>query len=145
MFPLFTYLLSHLLGKKSFKKNNTSSKNLRTYPVVGNLPHFIKNRHRFLEWMTEVLKEQPTNTVTFWRPGKMQGVITAKPLNVEHMLKTNFENYRKGDRFICLLEDFVGNGIFNSDGDMESELELPLISTSCSYNNNIHCFPVFVV
>lgn len=118
MFPLSTYLLNHFLGKKSFKKNNTSSKNLRTYPVVGNLPDFIKNRHRFLEWMTIVLKEQPTNTVTFWRPGKVQGVITAKPLNGEHMLKTNFENYRKGDRFISLMEDIVSNGIFNSDGDM---------------------------
>ncbi|KAF5203934.1 Cytochrome p450 [Thalictrum thalictroides] len=34
------------------------------------------------------------------------------------MLKTNFENYPKGDRFIILLKDFLGQGIFNSDGDL---------------------------
>lgn len=32
------------------------------------------------------------------------------------MLKTNFENYPKGPRFITLLQDFLGQGIFNSDG-----------------------------
>jgi cytochrome P450 len=39
-------------------------------------------------------------------------------LNVEYILKTNFENYPKGDRFINLLEDFLGRGIFNSDGEL---------------------------
>lgn len=34
------------------------------------------------------------------------------------MLKTNFENYPKGPRFIALLEDFLGKGIFNSDGEV---------------------------
>ncbi|GJV28807.1 cytochrome P450 94A1-like protein [Tanacetum coccineum] len=33
------------------------------------------------------------------------------------MFKTNFENYPKGTRFISLLEDFLGRGIFNSDGE----------------------------
>lgn len=39
-------------------------------------------------------------------------------MNVEHMLKTNFENYPKGERFIELLEDFLGKGIFNADGEL---------------------------
>lgn len=34
------------------------------------------------------------------------------------MLKTNFENYPKGDRTIHLLGDFLGQGIFNSDGHL---------------------------
>lgn len=34
------------------------------------------------------------------------------------MLKTNFGNYPKGPRFISLLEDFLGCGIFNSDGEI---------------------------
>jgi cytochrome P450 len=34
------------------------------------------------------------------------------------MLKTDFENYPKGDHFIMLLEDFLGRGIFNSDGKL---------------------------
>jgi cytochrome P450 len=39
-------------------------------------------------------------------------------LNVEYILKTNFENYPKGNRFIKLLGDFLGRGIFNSDGEL---------------------------
>lgn len=34
------------------------------------------------------------------------------------MLKTNFQNYPKGDRFLTLLQDFLGNGIFNSDNEL---------------------------
>ncbi|PON34826.1 Cytochrome P [Parasponia andersonii] len=45
-------------------------------------------------------------------------VTTTNPLNVEHMLKTNFENYPKGDGFIIVLCDFHDRGIFNSDGEL---------------------------
>nr|GEX06286.1 cytochrome P450 94A1-like [Tanacetum cinerariifolium] len=33
------------------------------------------------------------------------------------MIKTNFENYPKGTRFISILEDFLGRGIFNAEGE----------------------------
>ncbi|KAJ8648789.1 hypothetical protein MRB53_001812 [Persea americana] len=89
-----------------------------TYPIIGNLPLYLKNRYRWLEWQTEVLGEQPTNTITFRRPGSVPGVITASPANVEHILKTNFPNYPKGELFITTLEDFLGEGIFNVDGEL---------------------------
>ncbi|RWR79796.1 cytochrome P450 94B3 [Cinnamomum micranthum f. kanehirae] len=69
---------------------------LRTYPVVGTLPDFLKNRHRFLEWVTEVLIKHPANTIAVRGPGDVGGIVTANPMNVEHILKTNFENYPKG-------------------------------------------------
>nr|A0A517FNC7.1 RecName: Full=Cytochrome P450 CYP94D108; Short=PpCYP94D108 [Paris polyphylla]QDS03629.1 cytochrome P450 CYP94D108 [Paris polyphylla] len=78
----------------------------------GSLSELIKNGHRILDWMVEILAASPTNTVATY-----MGVVTANPANVEHMLKTKFENYPKGDRFVTLLEDFLGRGIFNSDGD----------------------------
>ncbi|KAJ8648703.1 hypothetical protein MRB53_001726 [Persea americana] len=105
-----------VLNSKNLSKGSIST-GLRAYPIVGNLPDFIKNRHRILEWLTEIVIEHPTNTVTFRRPGKVQGIITANPMNVEHMLKTNFENYPKGERSTALLHDFLGTGIFNSDGE----------------------------
>ncbi|XP_057971114.1 cytochrome P450 CYP94D108-like [Malania oleifera] len=88
------------------------------YPILGTLPELIRNRHRFLDWMTEVLSCCPSQTSEFRRPGKLPGIITANPLNVEHMLKTNFENYPKGDRFIPPFKDFLGHGIFNVDSDL---------------------------
>ncbi|TKY62746.1 Cytochrome P450 94A1 [Spatholobus suberectus] len=111
---LFLFLSVHFLARE--KPRNT--KGFKDYPLVGTLPEFLKNRHRFLEWSTQVLRDCPTNTAVFSRPYKLYGVITANPDNVEHMLKTRFDNYPKGDRFIHLLQDFLGQGIFNSDSDL---------------------------
>ncbi|XP_076884879.1 cytochrome P450 CYP94D108-like [Bidens hawaiensis] len=101
----------------SFFHKSTPEYGFKNHPLLGTLPEFFLNRHRFLDWSTEILSHCPTNTAVFHRPGKVNGVLTANPANVEHMLKTNFENYPKGTRFIALLEDFLGRGIFNSDGD----------------------------
>ncbi|KAF7819157.1 cytochrome P450 94A1-like [Senna tora] len=109
---IYLYLLFLTSSRKSLKHG------FQNYPLLGTLPDFVKNRHRFLDWTTDVLRLSPTNTAVFYRPGKVRGIITANPLNVEHMLKTNFDNYPKGTRFISLLEDFLGRGIFNSDGDL---------------------------
>ncbi|KAI3959346.1 hypothetical protein MKW98_018936 [Papaver atlanticum] len=40
------------------------------------------------------------------------------PAIVEHILKTNFSNYPKGEAFHTCMEELLGVGIFNSDGDM---------------------------
>ncbi|KAH9675208.1 cytochrome P450 family 94 subfamily D polypeptide 2 [Citrus sinensis] len=98
--------------------NKRPSVGFKHYPFVGALPGFLRNRHRFVDWSTEILKQCPNNTATFHRLGKIHGVITANPANVEHILKTNFENYPKGQRFVTLLEDFLGRGIFISEGEL---------------------------
>lgn len=110
---IYVYFYFCTTPSKSSKHNG-----FKTYPILGSIPEFLKNRHRFLEWTTEILRNCPTNTAVFRRPGKIHGVITANPSNVEHMLKTNFENYPKGERFISLLQDFLGGGIFNVDGEL---------------------------
>ena len=40
----------------------------------------------------------------------------ASPATVQHVLKDNFSNYEKGDRWRTVLGDFLGNGIFSADG-----------------------------
>ncbi|XP_008788557.2 LOW QUALITY PROTEIN: cytochrome P450 94A1 [Phoenix dactylifera] len=112
LLPLFFFLFFYQNPAK--KRNSTK---LKTYPLLGNLPQYLQNRHRFLEWSTEILIKAPTYTVTLQSPGQVSGVITANTLNVEHMLKTNFVNYPRGERSIAMLEDFLGQGIFNSDGE----------------------------
>ncbi|OMO94446.1 Cytochrome P450 [Corchorus olitorius] len=116
LFLIFVYSCYYLFT--SNQKQNANNKGFKIYPIVGVLPGFLRNRHRFLDWSTETLSQCPTNTVVFVRPGKIHGVISANPLNVEHVLKTNFDNYPKGDRFRLLLQDFLGQGIFNSDGEL---------------------------
>uniref|UniRef100_A0A0D9YGA0 Cytochrome P450 n=1 Tax=Oryza glumipatula TaxID=40148 RepID=A0A0D9YGA0_9ORYZ len=98
-------------------KRKPRTHGLKSYPVVGTLPHFINNKDRFLEWSTGVMKRSPTHTMSFKELGLTGGVITANPANVEHILKANFGNYPKGELAVSLLEDFLGHGIFNSDGE----------------------------
>ncbi|KAK6944244.1 Cytochrome P450 [Dillenia turbinata] len=117
-FLILFLLLSLYLYFFRFQNKTTSLRGFKVYPLLGTLPEFLLNRHRFLEWTTDILSRCPTNTAVFRRPGKVHGVITANPLNVEHMLKTNFEKYPKGPEFISRLEDFLGHGIFNSDGEL---------------------------
>ncbi|KAJ4706720.1 putative Cytochrome P450 [Melia azedarach] len=121
---LFFFLLSLYLYFHFFTSSKRSSATtavntgFKHYPLLGALPGYLKNRHRFIDWSAETLKHSPNNTAVFYRPGKVHGIITANPANVEYILKTNFENYPKGDRFITHLEDFLGRGIFNSDGEL---------------------------
>ncbi|KAH7446263.1 hypothetical protein KP509_01G048500 [Ceratopteris richardii] len=42
--------------------------------------------------------------------------LTVDPVNVHYILKDNFQNYPKGERVHSVLHDFMGDGIFNSDG-----------------------------
>lgn len=43
-------------------------------------------------------------------------VMLVTPESVKQVLKTNFANYVKGPQFNEVVKDFLGNGIFNSDG-----------------------------
>ncbi|KAK8671486.1 hypothetical protein V6N13_038081 [Hibiscus sabdariffa] len=99
-------------------KQNGINHGFKIYPILGSMPGFLRNWHWFLDWTTGLLQRCPTNSAVFHRPGNVHGVITANPLNVEYALKTNFENYPKGERYIWILNDFLGQGIFNSDGDL---------------------------
>lgn len=42
---------------------------------------------------------------------------TTDPKDVEYILKDNFDNYIKGDDMVDILDDFLGNGIFNTNGE----------------------------
>ncbi|KAL9427879.1 hypothetical protein AB3S75_029962 [Citrus x aurantiifolia] len=117
-FVFFSLLSLYLCLFFFMTSNKRPSVGFKHYPFVGALPGFLRNRHRFVDWSTEILKQCPNNTATFHRLGKIHGVITANPANVEHILKTNFENYPKGQRFVTLLEDFLGRGIFISEGEL---------------------------
>ncbi|XP_058088219.1 cytochrome P450 94C1-like [Magnolia sinica] len=66
------------------------------------------------DWYTHLLRKSPTKTIHIHILGN---TVTASPENVEHILKTGFENYPKGKAFSTILKDLLGNGIFNVDGD----------------------------
>ncbi|KAI3949479.1 hypothetical protein MKW92_042857 [Papaver armeniacum] len=95
--------------------NQRNVKGPKSWPLIGALIEFLINYDRLHDWLTEYLVESktfkvalPFTTVTF----------IAEPANVEHVLKTNFHNYPKGEAFRTYMEDLLGDGIFNSDGEM---------------------------
>jgi cytochrome P450 len=100
-------------------RKQTRADGLKAFPIVGTLPHFVKNQHRIIEWSAGVLARCPTYTMSFnFRGfGLTAGVMTANPANVEYVARSNFQNYPKGQFVVSVIEDLLGHGIFNSDGD----------------------------
>ncbi|KAM7268154.1 hypothetical protein ACFE04_010320 [Oxalis oulophora] len=89
-----------------------------TYPILGCLISFYKNRYRLLAWYTDLLEKSATGTIVIRRLGARRTIVTANPENLEYILKTNFNNFPKGQPFTEILGDFLGCGIFNVDGDL---------------------------
>lgn len=65
------------------------------------------------DWYAHLLRRSPNGTIHIH---VLNNTITANPENVEHMLRTKFENYPKGRPFSAILGDLLGKGIFNVDG-----------------------------
>jgi len=69
------------------------------------LPDFIHHHHR----------RHKTYRIAF---PTFSRVFTTDPANVEHILSSNFANYVKGKAMNDLFKDFLGDGIFNVDGEL---------------------------
>lgn len=91
-----------------------------SYPFVGCLFSFYRNRHQLLNWYTDLLSQSPTQTIIVQRLGARRTIVTANPANVEYMLKSHFTNFPKGRPFTDILGDLLGCGIFNVDGELWS-------------------------
>ncbi|KAK2648231.1 hypothetical protein Ddye_015720 [Dipteronia dyeriana] len=118
LFSLGLFLLSFILSLVQEQANIGPS----SYPLIGCLISFYKNRSRLLDWYTHLLSQSSphSQTIVLQRLGARRTIVTANPDNVEHMLKTNFANFPKGKPFTEILGDLLGCGIFNVDGELWS-------------------------
>ncbi|XP_062114120.1 cytochrome P450 CYP94D108-like [Humulus lupulus] len=134
LFPCLLITFTIYLYFQSSAKKISKSTGFKTYPLVGILPELLKNHHRFLDWTTEVLTDCPRNTAILRCSRKAKDVMTANPLLVEYMAKTNFDNYPKGHQFTSHLVDLFGkSGLFTSDGKM---WKMQRKTTSHEFNTN---------
>ncbi|KAL5764612.1 hypothetical protein ACOSQ2_017206 [Xanthoceras sorbifolium] len=102
-----------------FSGSNPSNKNPcpQSYPIIGNLLGFLRNHHRFHDWVAEMLSQTPSSTLQVNSFLNLShGICTANPTNIEHLLLSNFHNYIKGSRYHNILNELLGQGIFNVDG-----------------------------
>ncbi|CAI0475588.1 unnamed protein product [Linum tenue] len=97
----------------------------KVWPLVGSLPLLYKNRARFHDWVAGNLRATggastyQTCTIPFPFLARTLGfyTVTCHPKNIEHILRTRFDNYPKGPQWQAAFHDLLGQGIFNSDGD----------------------------
>ncbi|KAG8371455.1 hypothetical protein BUALT_Bualt13G0089300 [Buddleja alternifolia] len=97
----------------------------KAWPLVGSLPHVFMNRRRFHDWIAGNLHATgdaatyQTSTIAIPFLARKQGfyTVTCHPKNIEHILRTRFDNYPKGPTWQTAFHDLLGQGIFNSDGE----------------------------
>ncbi|KAK1299103.1 Cytochrome P450 86A1 [Acorus calamus] len=97
----------------------------RVWPILGSLPGLVANRSRIHDWIADNLRSTgaastyQTCILPFPFLARSQGLftVTCNPRNLEHILKSRFQNYPKGPILQSAFHDLLGDGIFNSDGD----------------------------
>ncbi|WVY93616.1 hypothetical protein V8G54_032704 [Vigna mungo] len=97
----------------------------KVWPMIGSVPELVMNRNRVHDWIASNLRQtggSPTyQTCTLSLPffARKQGffTVTSCPRNIEHILRTRFDNYPKGPHWQAAFHDLLGQGIFNSDGE----------------------------
>eukprot|EP00929_Paragymnodinium_shiwhaense_P108129 TRINITY_DN74446_c0_g1_i1.p1 TRINITY_DN74446_c0_g1~~TRINITY_DN74446_c0_g1_i1.p1 ORF type:complete len:560 (+),score=132.88 TRINITY_DN74446_c0_g1_i1:68-1747(+) len=86
--------------------------------LFGNLPEILQalKENTHLDFIADQMMEFKVRTFLGKFPFSPWMVVTTDPRNVEHILKTNFENYDKGEWMCVKLLELLGHGIFNVDG-----------------------------
>ncbi|KAB1226633.1 Cytochrome P450 94A1 [Morella rubra] len=114
--PLF-FVIFHFLSISRSPSKSTPCP--QSYPIIGNLIGTVRNRHRFHDWIADMLSQSPSSTIEFRNfLGLSHGIFTANPTNVDHLLHSSFPNYIKGSNFSYFLTELLGDGIFNVDGHL---------------------------
>ncbi|CAK7331292.1 unnamed protein product [Dovyalis caffra] len=97
----------------------------KVWPLVGSLPFLFMNRRKIHDWIAGNLRATggvgtyQTCTIAIPFLARKQGfyTVTCHPKNIEHILRTRFDNYPKGPDWQTAFHDLLGQGIFNSDGE----------------------------
>ena len=85
-------------------------------PILGAVAWVVRYRHDVLAGMLELCRRFNFRTISIKWIGEKRFFLVTDPACVEHVLKTRFDNYPKGERFNSTLRDLLGGGIFASDG-----------------------------
>src|SRR5262249_44901688 len=84
----------------------------RGLPGVGALPAFVRRPYDFFLAARERYGDIYTLDL-----GVLRWVILNHPRHVEHVLRDNSQNYRKGGGLWDMLRTIMGNGLVVSEGD----------------------------
>ncbi|XP_028776829.1 cytochrome P450 704C1-like [Neltuma alba] len=104
---LFTFLIVTIFAGKSIGDPKFP-------PVKGTVFNQLFHFNSIYDYHTEIARSHPTFRLL--APGRSK-VFTADSRNVEHVLKTRWETYPKGERNHQTVADLLGEGIFAVDSE----------------------------
>ncbi len=113
------------------------------YPLVGSALRILWNWNTFYDWITQKTEEFGGKTWAFSIPFVSNFIVITDPDLCEYMLKTNFDNYEKGIIFRNNFHDFLGDGIFNVDGElwkMQRKRASHMFSVNSFKTHMLECF-----
>ncbi|CAL5054046.1 unnamed protein product [Urochloa decumbens] len=110
---LLALSLALLVALHLARRRRGAGKNRNYPPVAGTVLHQLLNYGRLMEYLTELSRRHRTFRVLTPTHNK---IYTVDPANVEHILKASFANYDKVGTMHGVLEDLLGDGIFNVAG-----------------------------
>lgn len=90
-----------------------SIRNPQYAPVVGTVFHQLFYYNRLHDYLTDLVKRN--RTFRLLAPDQSE-LYTADVQNIEHILKTSFSKYSKGEINVNIITDLFGQGIFAVDG-----------------------------
>ncbi|KAH9608696.1 hypothetical protein KSS87_006268 [Heliosperma pusillum] len=102
---LIKFVKSKLIQKDGYKNYP---------PIAGTMFNQLLNFKRLHHYMTDLATKHKTYRLL--NPFRNE-IYTCDPANVEYILKTNFDNFGKGDYTYANVSDLLGDGIFAVDGD----------------------------
>ncbi|KAK6918487.1 Cytochrome P450 [Dillenia turbinata] len=111
LFLLFTIAFLTLLVQIYTGK---SIRDPEYHPVSGTVFDQVFYFNRLYDYQTETAHKHPTFRLL---APEHSEIYTTDPRNIEHMLKTKFDMYTKGQYNQDIASDLFGQGIFNVDTD----------------------------
>ena len=107
LFISFSFFLLRIYTGKSLRSSLHP-------PVKGTVFHQLFYFNRIYDELTSYAREHPTFRLLALSHSEF---YTVDPRNVEHVLKTRFNQYSKGEYNCTIVRDLLGDGIFAVDGD----------------------------
>ncbi len=89
-------------------------------PVVSRLRSFLDSRGMALDAVKVLSKygDLHGDTFRFYFGGVREAIVTTDPAVIQHVLKTNSENYHKSEIQVKRMGHFLGKGLLTSHGDV---------------------------
>ncbi|XP_020597893.1 cytochrome P450 704C1-like [Phalaenopsis equestris] len=140
--PTISILVLVSVAIKSFGCHRILSRKAkkRYHPIAGTIFQKFLNFKRLHDYLTDVSRKY--KTFRLYAPFHNL-IYTTDPAIVEHILKTNFKNYGKGQINYENLKELFGDGIFRVDGEKwhhQRKLATSEFSTRALRNYNSSVF-----